>query len=65
MGCVFLCSDLSSWCAQGSLESLSATQLGAAAIKGAVRRAGLSDRTEEIGEVFMGNVLSANLGQVS
>lgn len=50
---------------QGSLSSLSATQLGAAAIQGAVQRAGLSERTHEIGEVFMGNVLSANLGQVN
>jgi acetyl-CoA C-acetyltransferase len=45
----------------GSLSSLSATQLGAAAIKGAVERAGISP--ELIQEVFMGNVISANLGQ--
>lgn len=45
----------------GSLASLSATQLGAAAIKGAVDRAGI--QPDQVQEVFMGNVLSANLGQ--
>ena len=45
----------------GSLASLSATQLGAAAIKGAVERAGI--QPDQVQEVFMGNVLSANLGQ--
>ncbi|NPA67986.1 MAG: acetyl-CoA C-acyltransferase [Chlorobi bacterium] len=45
----------------GSLSSLSATQLGAAAVKGAVEKAGINP--EIIDEVFMGNVLSANLGQ--
>lgn len=45
----------------GSLSALSATQLGGAAIKEAVRRAGLSP--DAIQEVFFGNVLSANLGQ--
>ncbi len=45
----------------GGLSSLSATQLGAEAIKGAVKRAGI--RNEDVQEVFMGNVLSANLGQ--
>lgn len=45
----------------GSLASLSATQLGAAAIKGAVERAGI--QPNQVQEVFMGNVLSANLGQ--
>lgn len=45
----------------GSLSSLSATQLGAAAIKGAVRHAGIDPG--QVQEVFMGNVLSANLGQ--
>jgi acetyl-CoA C-acetyltransferase len=45
----------------GSLAGLSATQLGAAAIKGAVERAGINPN--QIQEVFMGNVLSANLGQ--
>ncbi|KAK1247276.1 hypothetical protein MKX07_002185 [Trichoderma sp. CBMAI-0711] len=45
----------------GSLSSLSATQLGAAAIKGAVERSGV--KPEDVEEVFFGNVLSANLGQ--
>ena len=45
----------------GSLASLSATQLGAAAIKGAIKKAGISPK--DIQEVIMGNVLSANLGQ--
>jgi len=45
----------------GSLAAVSATQLGAAAIKGAVERAGIQGA--QINEVFMGNVISANLGQ--
>ena len=45
----------------GSLAAVSATQLGAAAIKGAVERAGI--QAEQVNEVFMGNVISANLGQ--
>ena len=45
----------------GALSSLSATQLGAAAIKGAVEKAGV--KVEEVNEVYMGNVLQANLGQ--
>lgn len=45
----------------GSLSSLSAPHLGAAAIKGALEKAGL--QPDQIQEVFMGNVLSANLGQ--
>jgi acetyl-CoA C-acetyltransferase len=45
----------------GSLSSLSATQLGAAAIKGAVELAGI--QPDQVQEVFMGNVLSANIGQ--
>lgn len=45
----------------GSLSSLSATQLGSSAIKGAVERAGI--KPEDVEEVFFGNVLSANLGQ--
>lgn len=40
---------------------LSAPQLGSAAIKGALEKAGVS--TAEVQEVFMGNVCSANLGQ--
>lgn len=45
----------------GSLASLSATQLGSIAIKGALEKAGVA--SEEVNEVFMGNVVSANLGQ--
>ena len=45
----------------GALASLSATELGAAAIKGALERAGVDK--EQVQEVIMGNVLSANLGQ--
>lgn len=45
----------------GSLSSLTASQLGAVAIKAAVVQAGI--RPEQVQEVYMGNVLSANLGQ--
>ena len=45
----------------GALKSLSATQLGAIAIKAAVERAGL--QPSQIEEVLMGCVLQANLGQ--
>lgn len=45
----------------GSLSSLSAGQLGAVAIKAAVERAGI--QPGQVQEVYMGNVLSANLGQ--
>ncbi|SER02280.1 acetyl-CoA C-acyltransferase [Pedobacter rhizosphaerae] len=45
----------------GSLAQFSATQLGGFAIKAAIEQAGL--KPEDIQEVFMGNVLSANLGQ--
>lgn len=45
----------------GSLSSLTATQLGATAIKGALEKAGVD--ASEVQEVFMGNVLSAGLGQ--
>ena len=45
----------------GSLSSVPATQLGATAIKGALAKANLSP--EAVNEVFMGNVLQANLGQ--
>jgi acetyl-CoA C-acetyltransferase len=47
--------------ASGSLSSLSATQLGSIAMKAALDRAKLGG--EEIDEIFMGNVLSANVGQ--
>jgi len=45
----------------GALSSVSATELGAIAIKAAVERAGV--KPSMIDEVFMGNVLQANLGQ--
>ena len=45
----------------GSLARVSATQLGAIAIKGAVKKSGID--VEVIDEVFMGNVISSNLGQ--
>ncbi len=45
----------------GSLAPLSATQLGALAIKSAVEKSGL--KPAQIQEVYMGNVLSANVGQ--
>lgn len=45
----------------GSLSSFSAPQLGAIAIKAAVKRAGISPA--DVQEVYMGNVLSANIGQ--
>lgn len=45
----------------GVLSGVSATQLGATAIKAAVERAGI--KPEEVNEVYMGNVLQANVGQ--
>ncbi|MBS1502411.1 MAG: acetyl-CoA C-acyltransferase [Bacteroidetes bacterium] len=45
----------------GSLAALPATQLGAISIKSAVQKAGL--KPEQIQEVYMGNVMSANIGQ--
>ena len=45
----------------GVFASLSATQLGAAAIKGALSKAGID--ASEVNEVYMGNVLQAGVGQ--
>ncbi len=45
----------------GVLSSLSAIELGSAAIKGALEQAGV--QPEQVEEVFFGNVCSANLGQ--
>ncbi|MCD6557395.1 MAG: acetyl-CoA C-acyltransferase, partial [Bacteroidales bacterium] len=45
----------------GSLSGLSATKLGAIIVKAAVEKAGI--KPEAVNEVFLGNVLSANLGQ--
>lgn len=47
---------------QGGLSSLSATRLGAIAVKAVVERAGISDR-RLIDEVIMGNVVPAGTGQ--
>jgi acetyl-CoA C-acetyltransferase len=47
---------------QGSLSGFTAPQLGALVIKAAVERAGISNKAD-IDEVFMGNVVSAGLGQ--
>src|SRR5579863_9444226 len=46
---------------QGSLSDFSATQLGAIAVREAVKRAGLN--SEQIDECIMGNVITAGLGQ--
>ena len=45
----------------GSLASLSAVELGAIALKGALDKAGVAPA--EVQQVIMGNVISANLGQ--
>ncbi|MGC6428449.1 MAG: acetyl-CoA C-acyltransferase [Flavobacteriales bacterium] len=45
----------------GKLSSISATKLGAIAIKGAIEKSGINP--DIVNEVFMGNVLQANLGQ--
>ncbi|MCH2224479.1 MAG: acetyl-CoA C-acyltransferase [Crocinitomicaceae bacterium] len=45
----------------GGLSTVPAPKLGAAAIKGALSKAGISP--DKVEEVFMGNVLQANLGQ--
>ncbi len=45
----------------GSLASLSAVQLGSIAVKGALEKAGIDPKLVQ--EVFIGNVVSAGLGQ--
>ncbi|HEY8342286.1 MAG TPA: acetyl-CoA C-acetyltransferase [Calditerricola sp.] len=45
----------------GTLSSVSATELGAAVIRAALERAGVAP--EQVDEVIMGNVLQAGLGQ--
>ena len=45
----------------GIFSNVSATKLGSAAIKGAIEKCGINK--DIIDEVFMGNVLQANLGQ--
>src|ERR1017187_1406656 len=46
---------------QGDFKNVTAPELGAAAIKAAVQRAGV--KPEDIDEVIMGNVLAAGQGQ--
>ena len=46
---------------QGALSGLAATELGATAVKAAIERAGIEG--DQVDKVFMGNVLSAGLGQ--
>ena len=45
----------------GALSTVAAPVLGATAIKGALSKAGISG--DQVNEVFIGNVLQANLGQ--
>ena len=45
----------------GSLSGFTAVELGTLAVKGALDKAGVS--ASEVNEVFIGNVISANLGQ--
>src|SRR5215210_1923514 len=45
----------------GSLKDLSATRLGAIAIKGAIHKAGI--KQAQVQDVLMGCVIQANLGQ--
>jgi len=45
----------------GSLSTISASKPGALVIKNAIERAGISN--DLIDEIYMGNVLSANIGQ--
>jgi acetyl-CoA C-acetyltransferase len=45
----------------GSLSTVEAPKLGAAAIKGAIKKANIA--VDVVDEVFMGNVLQANVGQ--
>ena len=45
----------------GALSTVPATKLGATAIKGALDKSGV--KAHQVNEVFMGNVLQADLGQ--
>ena len=53
----------------GSLQAIKATELGAHAIKSALQKLNTvaSGRSfeQEVEDVYMGNVLSANVGQVT
>ena len=46
----------------GSLKAMTATQLGAVAIKGALVKAGI--KPEQVQDVLMGCVIQANLGRL-
>ena len=46
----------------GSLSTVTATKLGATAIKGAIKKANID--VAVVDEVFMGNVLQANVGHL-
>src|SRR5690606_13774783 len=46
---------------QGALSEVPVTELGATAIRAALERSGLSG--EDVGETYMGNVLTAGVGQ--
>ncbi len=48
---------------QGSLSALSAPKLGAVAVEGALKKAGVA--ASEVSEVILGNVLSAGVGQAA
>ena len=48
---------------RGGLSHLTAPQLGAAAINGAISRLGTDTTPINIAEAYMGNVLSAGIGQ--
>jgi acetyl-CoA C-acetyltransferase len=60
---VFICSAVRTPIGSfgGTLADVSATKLGSIAIRGAIEKAGVS--AEEINDVIMGNVVSANVGQ--
>lgn len=60
---VFICSAVRTpiGAFQGALADLAAPKLGAVAIKSALERANLA--ASEVREVYMGNVLSAGVGQ--
>jgi len=45
----------------GTLSTVPAPKIGAAAISGALAKAGISP--DQVDEVYMGNVLQANVGQ--
>jgi acetyl-CoA C-acetyltransferase len=48
---------------RGSLSSLSAPTLGGLAVRGALAKVSKVLKPSDVQEVYMGNVVSANLGQ--